>query len=79
MLRLIANLTIFRCKVKKLEQPSDQNQSQPRKAMFLPQTILKTTIQKLQILCSLILFYMSLVCHSYVIHMYAYVTRMSFV
>ena len=31
-----------------MEQPINQNHSQPRKAMFLPQMILKTTIGKLQ-------------------------------
>ena len=60
-----------------MEQPSNQNHSQPRKAMFLLQMILKTTIQKLQMLYSLILLYMSFVCHSHVIHVYLYVTRMS--
>ena len=62
-----------------MKQPSHQNHSQPRKSLFLPQMILKTTICKLQILYSLILFYMSLVCHLYVIHKYSYVTCVSLV
>ena len=70
---------MFQRKVQKLEQPGNQNHSKPREVMFLPQMLLKTTIQKLQMLYSLILFYMSFVYHSYIIHMYSYVTRMSFV
>ena len=35
----------------KLGTTSKQNHSQPRKAMFLQKMILKTTIEKLQMLC----------------------------
>ena len=38
------NLRIFQRKEQKLEQPKNQNHTQPRKAMYLPQMILKTTI-----------------------------------
>ena len=48
-----------------------------KQSMFLTQMILKTTIQKLQMLYSLILLYMTLVCHSYVLVYHPYVTRMS--
>ena len=43
-LLFIANFEYF----SEMEQPINQNNSQPRKAMFLPQMILKTTIEKLQ-------------------------------
>ena len=43
-------LRIFKWKIQKLEQLSNQNYSQPRKDMFLPQMMLKTTIEKLQTL-----------------------------
>ena len=42
--KFLDNLRIFQWKVQKLEQPSKQNRSQPRKAMFLPQMILKTKL-----------------------------------
>ena len=44
-----------------------------KQSMFLTQMILKTTIQKLQMLYSLILLYMTLVCHSYVLVCHPYV------
>ena len=42
--KFLADLRIFHWKVRKLEQPSSQNHSQPLKTMFLPQMILKTTL-----------------------------------
>ena len=42
--KISANLRILQWKVKKLQQPSNQNHPQPRNAMFLPQMTLKTTI-----------------------------------
>ena len=74
--------------MQKLARPSNQNHSQPRKAMFLPQRILKTPIEKLQTLYTqfnLILHAIpiSFVYHSNVIRMslvcHSYITRTSFV
>ena len=48
--KIISYLRNIPMKIENLEQPSNQNHSQPRKAMFLPQIILKTTIEKLQML-----------------------------
>ena len=73
--KFLADLEYFN----EMEQPINQNHSQPRKAMFLPQMILKTTIEKLQRLYSLVLSCMLFICHSYDICMYAYVIRMSLV
>ena len=40
----MAYLKILQTKVQKLEQPNNKNHSRPRKAIFLPQIILETTI-----------------------------------
>ena len=70
--KFLADLEYFN----EMEQPINQNHSQPRKAMFLPQMILKTTIEKLQRLYT-VQFYLA--CYSYVTLMTFVCTRMSFV
>ena len=64
--------------MQKLEQSSNQNHSQPRKAMFLPQRILKTTIKKLQTLCIYIYIYIYIL-YIYLLYIYIYIIYMSFV
>ena len=70
--KFLADLEYFN----EMEQPINQNHSQRRKAMFLPQMILKTTIEKLQRLYT-VQFYLA--CYSYVTLMTFVCTRMSFV
>ena len=72
----MANLRIFQSKEQKLKQPSNQNHSKPREEMLSPQIIFQ---KKFQMLYSLIVLCMSFLCLTYVIDMYLYATRMSFV
>ena len=74
----LANLKILQWKAQKLEQPCNQNHSQTRKKMFLPQMILKTTIQNFKSYMQFNVIYVSSVCHSYVIRMYSFAIHMPF-
>ena len=81
--KFLDNLKIFQWKVQKLGQPSNQNHSQPRKAMFLPRRILKFQSKSfkcyIQFNTILHIFCMPFLCHLYIFVCHSYVIRLSLV